>query len=266
MKTPTDILRRLVRRFGLLVALTLLGAAAGATYSALKTPTYVAQAYVVVTAQPGESPVAVNFAQAFGRIVSTGPIADRAAAKLGGSSELQNVTVSTSPDAPVIEVTATGTEGKRTAVVANAVAQALVEFGATQKDQTKVTLSVLALASVPTAPSSPKPPLELAVGAAAGLLVGGLSVLAGVGKAKAEQERTADARREVTAMVPGRVSMQAIPPITATPQLEYGTRAIAFYEAAPQPDYMQVPSQQAAPQPEPDKIVGRAVVIYQDQR
>ena len=52
-------------------------------------------------------------------------------------------------------------------------AQALVDFGATRKAETRVGLPMLAAAITPTAPSSPKPPLELAVGAAAGLLVGG---------------------------------------------------------------------------------------------
>ena len=48
--TPATILARLVRRFGLLVAVTALGAAAGGTYGAVKTPVYQAQAYVVLTA------------------------------------------------------------------------------------------------------------------------------------------------------------------------------------------------------------------------
>jgi capsular polysaccharide biosynthesis protein len=248
-QTPTEILRRLVRRFGLLVALTLLGAAAGALYAAVKTPTYIAQAYVVVTAQPGESPVAVNFAQAYGRILTTGPVADRAAAKLGSRKELAQVTASTSPDTPVIEITATGTDGKRTADVANAVAQALVDFGNTRTDQTRVGVSVLALASVPDAPASPKPPLELAIGAAAGLLVGGLSVLAGVGKS------TVDRADRVDRVVRAAVGQPA-------GELEHGTRAIAFYSEPARPEYVGFPE----PVPQSDKIVGRAVVIYQDPR
>src|SRR6266508_6710500 len=171
--TSPEILRHLVRRCGLLVLLTLLGAAAGGVYGALKTPSYTAQAYVVVTGQPGEPNVAVNFAQAYGRIVSTGPVADKAAAALGSSKDLTQVTASTSPDTPVIEITATGTDAARTAAVANAVAQALVDVGTARKDQTRVTVSILASASVPASPTSPKPPLELAVGAAAGRVVGG---------------------------------------------------------------------------------------------
>jgi capsular polysaccharide biosynthesis protein len=253
MKTTSpEILRHLVRRFGLLVLLTVLGAIGGAAYGALKTPTYVAQAYVVVTGQPGEGPVALNFAQAYGRIVNTGPVADKAAATLGSRQDLDQVTASTSPDTPVIEITATGTDAGRTAAVANAVAQALVDFGTTRKDQTRVTLSVLAVASVPSAPSSPKPPLELAVGAAAGLLVGGLSVLAGVGRPVA-RTRAAAVPTEISRALP-------VQTITAGPdEVDYGTRAIAFYTGAAQPQFV-------APPQDPEKIVGRAVVIYRDPR
>jgi len=236
--TSSEILRQLVRRFGLLVLLTLLGGIAGGVYGAVKTPSYVAQSYVVVTGQPGEPGVALNFAQAYGRIVKTGPVADKAAAGLGSRQDLQLVTTSTSPDTPVVEITATGTNAKHTADVANAVAQALVDVGNGRKEQTRVTLSILASASVPAAPSSPKPPLELAVGAAAGLLLGGLSVLAGVG-------RSSPAVAEVEHRVP-------ISPVIAAP----ATRGITFY---PQTPYY-------GDSHNGEKIVGRAVVLPRDVR
>jgi hypothetical protein len=103
------------------------------------------------------------------------------------------VTASTSPDAPVVEIVATGTSATRTADVANAVARSLAEYGSDRKADTRVDLSLLAAAMTPTAPSSPKPPLELLVGAAAGLLVGGLAVLAGVGRPDAPAGRAAQA-------------------------------------------------------------------------
>jgi capsular polysaccharide biosynthesis protein len=191
MRTP-EILKRLVRRFGLLVLLTVLGALAGGAYAALKTPTYQARAYVVVTAEAGEGPAAISFAQAYGRVATKGPAAERAAAKLGGTSELTQVTASTSPDAPVIEIVATHTGAARSAEVANAVAQGLVDFAATRKAETRVTVSILANAAVPSSPSSPKPPLELAVGAAAGLLLAGLATLAGVGRSALARRPDAD--------------------------------------------------------------------------
>jgi capsular polysaccharide biosynthesis protein len=192
MNTP-DILKRLVKRFGLLVALTVLGGLIGGVYGAVKTPTYQAKAYVVVTAEAGEGPAAIAFAQAYGRVATKGPAAERAAAILGSTKELNQVTASTSPDAPVIEIIATHTNAARSAAVANAVAQGLVDFGTARKTETRVGVSMLALAATPSSPSSPKPPLELAVGAAAGLLLAGLAALAGVGRSAVARRRDAAA-------------------------------------------------------------------------
>jgi capsular polysaccharide biosynthesis protein len=249
-----EILKRLVRRFGLLVLLTLVGAIAGGVYGAVKTPTYTAQAYVVVTGDPGDSPAALNFAQAYGRIVTGGPVAERAAAALGTTPRgLTGVTASTSPDAPVIEITATGADPARTAQVANAVAQALVDYGATRKDSTRVGLSVLALASAPAAPSSPRPPMELAVGAAGGLLVGGLAVLAGVGRSFGAVRRPrAGEFEELAPTLLTSYEHDAAP--------EYAPKAITSYRAEAAPVYPD-------PAPPVEKAVGRAVVIRkQDPR
>jgi capsular polysaccharide biosynthesis protein len=193
VKSP-EILRRLVRRFGLLLALIVIGGAAGAVYGATKTPTYTAKAYVVAIGDTGDPIGALNFAQAYGRVATTGPVMALAGPKLGTDrSGLDTVTASTSPDAPVIEITATGPSAQHTAAVANAVANALADLGNSRKADTHVSLAMLAAATTPTKPTSPKPPLELAVGAAAGLLIGGLAVLAGVGRASAARYRQATA-------------------------------------------------------------------------
>ncbi|MDT4988353.1 MAG: hypothetical protein QOI74_2447 [Micromonosporaceae bacterium] len=185
------MLRRLVRQFGLLFLLALIGGVAGAVYGAVKTPAYTAKAYVVAVGEPGESITALNFAQAYGRIATSGPVVDKAAAALGADrTGLRQVTASTSPDAPVIEIVATGPGAKHTAAVANAMADALVAYGSARRTETRVGLAVLAAAATPKAPTSPKPPLELAVGAAGGLLIGGLAVLAGVGRSTAAQRST----------------------------------------------------------------------------
>jgi capsular polysaccharide biosynthesis protein len=189
VKSP-EILRRLVRRVGLLLALTVIGGAAGAVYGAVKTPTYTAKAYVVAIGDAADPISALNFAQAYGRVATTGPVMALAGPKLGADrAGLDTVTASTSPDAPVIEITATGTKPAHTAAVANAVASALIELGNSRKADTKVSLAVLAAATTPAKPTSPKPPLEFAVGAAAGLLIGGLAVLAGVGRASAQRAK-----------------------------------------------------------------------------
>jgi capsular polysaccharide biosynthesis protein len=185
--TSPEILRRLVRRFGLLILLTVIGGSAGAAYAATKTPAYTAKAYVVAIGDPGESITALNFAQAYGRIATSGPVLAKAATALGTQTAgLNQVTASTSPDAPVIEISATGTSPAHTAALANAVANALADYGSARKADTHVGFALLAGALTPKSPTSPKPPLELAVGAAGGLLIGGLTVLAGVGRGAAK--------------------------------------------------------------------------------
>ncbi|GAB3845185.1 YveK family protein [Dactylosporangium cerinum] len=302
--TPSTILARLVRRFGLLVVVTALGAGTGGIYGQVKTPTYRAQAYVVLTAEPGESFAAVNFAQAYGRIVTNGPVTDAAATALGSRDGLSTVTATTSPDAPVIEITATGADAKRTADVANAVAKALAEYATARKAETRVTASVLAPASTPTAPSSPKPPLELVVGAAAGLLVGGLAALAGAGRTRrGTTAAVAAAGQDVvrtpvqpvwasgtvaTALVPVPPDAAADPPPPLPPGMSWPPMAIAWNAAPPETSAWkaappQTPAWNAAPpqtpaappdapdvvaapqQPaEPPKVIGRAVVIRRE--
>jgi capsular polysaccharide biosynthesis protein len=259
LKSP-EILKRLVRRFGLLTLITLLGGIAGAVYAAVKTPTYAAQSYVVVTGEPGESIAALNFAQAYGRITTKGPVADRAATALGSRKGLNQVTASTSPDAPVIEITATGTSAKRTADVANAVARALVDYGGARKDQTRVNLAVLATASVPSRPSSPKPPLELAVGAAGGLLIGGLAVLAGVGRSAAATRRAESMRTESTAT---RYEFEE-PPSTRIAAPDYAPKSITAYSAEAAPKYEARPDTADTPRAT-GRVVARAVVYREPQ-
>jgi capsular polysaccharide biosynthesis protein len=226
-----EILRRLIRRFGLLIVLTLLGGVAGAIYAAVKTPTYTAKAYVVTIGGPGDSISALNYAQAYGRIAATGPILTSAGAKLGADrGGLSRVTASTSPDAPVIEITATGTSAAHTADVANAVANSLIELGDTRKSETKVGLAVLAAATPPARPTSPKPPLELVIGAAGGLLIGGLAVLAGVGRPSAARAEQAE---EKPAEEPARVAEPARYDVTTTDE-EAAEAAEAAAEARPE--------------------------------
>jgi capsular polysaccharide biosynthesis protein len=324
MNTP-EILKRLVRRFGLLVLLTVLGAVAGAAYAAVKTPTYQAKAYVVVTAEAGEGQAAVSFAQAYGRVATKGPAAEKAAATLGGSSELNQVTASTSPDAPVIEIIATHPNAARSAVVANAVAQGLVDFAATRKAETRVSVSMLATAAAPSSPSSPKPPLEAAVGAAAGLLLAGLAALAGVGRSAVARRRDPDGQQDAGGAVmprasgggavtiyhpaetaqripslgaaPARPAPSAQPPalVNPSPTLQAFTgavlggpaavpvdaqqpavpvQAVAWYDQAFAPDEMaavfegqiEAPAPAGETPPGQPRIVGRAVVIYQEER
>jgi capsular polysaccharide biosynthesis protein len=253
-----EILRKLVRRFGLLLLLTLIGGTAGAVYGAVKTPTYTAKAYVVAIGDAGDSITALNFAQAYGRVATTGPVLAKAGTLLGADrTGLDAVTAATSPDAPVVEVTATGTSAVHTANVANAVANALADYGSSRKAETHVGLALLAGATTPAKPSSPKPPMELLVGAAGGLLIGGLAVLAGVGRA-AVKERAAEPESEPARYTVAEVSeideeqpesRAEIERYMGVWRTKYGPKAITAYRSAASI----VPRQNAEPADDEDE-------------
>jgi capsular polysaccharide biosynthesis protein len=256
--TSRDILRRLVRRFGLLLLLTALGGGAGAAYAALKTPTYTAKAYVVTIGAGAEPIVALNYAQAYGRIATTGPILATAGQTLGPDrSGLNRVTASTSPDAPVIEITAIGPSPDRSATVANAVAASLIALGDTRKGETRVGLAMLAAATPPARPTAPRPPMELAVGAAAGLLIGGLAVLAGVGRGSSSASSSASATT-VAASPPDAETVVA-EPCTEAPGFSGVSRVKPKVLTATPVEVLN--DRRDEPDKEPVRVVGRAVVF-----
>ncbi|HEV7962587.1 MAG TPA: Wzz/FepE/Etk N-terminal domain-containing protein [Actinoplanes sp.] len=270
MNSP-EILRRLVRRFGLLILLTLIGGTAGAVYSAVKTPTYTAKAYVVAIGDRGDSISALNFAQAYGRVATSGPVLAKAGVALGTDrTGLAQVIASTSPDAPVIEITATGPAAQHSADLANAVANALTDYGSARKAETHVSLALLAGAMTPQQASSPKPPLELVVGAAAGLLIGGLAVLAGVGRSSvardtAAREKDEEAIRYETAEVDEPAEIERY---TGVVRVEHVPKAITSYRATATPSYLDAEEEGTAPV-EPaipgKRIVGRAPVAGMEE-
>jgi capsular polysaccharide biosynthesis protein len=242
-----------IRRFGLLVLLTIVGGAAGAIYAALKTPTYTAKAYVVAIADKSEPMTALNFAQAYGRIATSGPVLAQARARLTDGTGLTDVRSATSPDAPVVEITATGPSATHTSDLANAVAGALADYGSLRSDDTDVKLSVLAAATVPVRPTSPKPPLELAVGAAGGLIIGGLATLAGVGRVSAKEAQVvtdvAEAGEEPAEKAPITGVAWVKPPPAITAYRSNGNGELTVVTDLTEPP----------PQP-PKRAVGRAVV------
>ena len=251
--TSREIPRRLVRRFGLLLLLTVVGAAAGAAYAALKTPAYTAKAYVVAIGDPGDSVAALNFAQAYGRIATSGPVLVQARARLGpDASGLTRVTAATSPDAPVVEITATGTDARHTADLANAVAGALADYGSLRSSDTNVSLSLLAGATVPERPSSPRPPLELAVGAAGGLLIGGLAVLAGAGRAAPARDPGVTEAEEVDE-VDDVAEPEPAERYTGIALVQPPPKAITAYRIS-------APEEETAPAIPVQRVVGRATV------
>jgi capsular polysaccharide biosynthesis protein len=181
MRTKTrSTVRSLARRWWPIALGLPLGAAAGGGYALAAAPAYSASAYVVVVPQNvADGTVAANFAQAYGRLVTQPQVLRPAAAEIRTPvSRLEGrVRGTTSPDAPMIEVTGTAGTPRGAARAANAVSRSLVRFSDSSSPDTRVRLVAFAGAVAPDRPSSPAPVLDTAVGAATGLLLGGLLML-----------------------------------------------------------------------------------------
>ncbi|MHA6763527.1 YveK family protein [Streptacidiphilus sp. PAMC 29251] len=187
----------LLRRCWPLVAAVPLGAVCGGVYALVAPVQYQANAYVMVVPETtGDNSTAVDFAQAYGRVITQPEILLDAAASTGvPMAELTPlVQAVTSPDAPMIQITGSAGSSARSAKEANAVADSLVSFGNAASKQTGVKLLTFAAAARPDSPSSPSRTLDVAIGAAAGLLVGGLGTMALQSRAgKAEPDGSATA-------------------------------------------------------------------------
>jgi capsular polysaccharide biosynthesis protein len=187
------LLRAVLRRWWPLLVAVPAGAVAGGAYALVATPQYQSDAYVMaVVDQGGDSASAVSFAQAYGRVVAQPEILASAAASTGVPLRqlTQDVQAQTSPDAPMIQITGSATSPRLAADEANAVARSMVAFGDATAKQTHVHLMALAQAAPPASPSSPSRSLDVAVGGAAGLLLGSLALLTRPGS---RHEREAEA-------------------------------------------------------------------------
>lgn len=178
--------RGLVRRWWLIGTFIVLGAVAGLAYGLLRPPVYAAKAYVVVVAQNSGDSTAVSYAQAYARIAGQGEVLATAASASNGTAtpaELRSaVRASSSPDAPIIEITGSGRPAGHSADLANLVANALTGTANRSSADTRVRLVLVSAAVAPVDPASPRPPLDVAVGAAAGLLLAGLAMLGRSGR------------------------------------------------------------------------------------
>jgi capsular polysaccharide biosynthesis protein len=205
MAMAADLRNTATRRWGVLVLLTVLGAVAGLAYALLRPPEYTAKAYLAVVAEnPGDSS-AVSYAQAYSRIAGQGDALQAAADASNGSASAQelrrSVLAAASPDAPVIELTGTADSADRAANLVNLVANSLTKTANTHTGDTRVRVALLSAAVPPADPTSPQLPLAVAVGAAAGLLLGGLAFL-GLGERRAPDRAGGPQTVEATGLEP----------------------------------------------------------------
>ncbi|USQ88415.1 lipopolysaccharide biosynthesis protein [Streptomyces phaeoluteigriseus] len=166
--------------WSLLAAGALTGGLLGGAYGALKPPVYTATAYVVAVPTEKSDPAsALGFAQAYGRVATQLAVLGDAQVWAGVPVKtLQGaVRTATSPDAPMVSITATSSRADLASDMANAVSRALTRHAAEAKATTNVELEPFARAVEPAEPSSASPAMTGLVGASAGGLLGGLLLL-----------------------------------------------------------------------------------------
>ncbi|WDV51823.1 lipopolysaccharide biosynthesis protein [Streptomyces coeruleorubidus] len=177
---PTPRRPRALPPWSLLAAGALAGALAGGTYGALTPPAYSATAYVLAVPTAKSDPqAALGFAQAYGRVATQLAVLADAQVEAGVPARTlrESVRSATSPDAPMVAVTATAARPGLAVDMANAVTRALTRHAHHAKDATHVELQQFSRAVRPTEPSSAPPVLTGLVGASAGGLLGGLALL-----------------------------------------------------------------------------------------
>ncbi|MFF7179528.1 lipopolysaccharide biosynthesis protein [Streptomyces sp. NPDC008121] len=203
-RSALRIVLRTPRRWWVLPASVLVGATLGGGYGALKTPQYAATSYVIVV--PGEKSdpaAALGFAQAYGRVATDIAVTGDAQVWAGVSAATLRsaVQTATSPDAPMISITARAAKPAKAVSMADGVARALVLNSTHVSGSTGVKVVQFSRATKPLAPVSPSAPLSALVGGCAGGLLGGLALLVRPRRgARAEQ---GPGRPQPSASVPG---------------------------------------------------------------
>lgn len=166
--------------WSLLAAGALVGALAGGGYGLARTPQYTATSYVVAVPAKGSDPAsALGYAQAYGRVATQLAVLGDAQVWAGVPVRTlkESVRTATSPDAPMVAVTATSDRPDLAADMADAVSRALTRHAGDTSGSTHVTLRQFARATRPTEPSSAPAGTTGLVGASAGGLLAGLALL-----------------------------------------------------------------------------------------
>ncbi|MGW0417324.1 lipopolysaccharide biosynthesis protein [Streptomyces sp. NPDC003015] len=193
-RRPSRVLirARSLPAWSLLAAGVLAGGLLGGTYGLARTPTYTATSYVVaVPNEKSDSATAQGFAQAYGRVATQLAVLGDAQVWAGVPVKTlqSSVQTATSPDAPMVAITATSSRPDLAADMANAVSRALTRHGNDSKADTHVEIRQFARATRPAGPSSASPAVTGLVGASAGGLLGGLLLLVRPRRATGEPAR-----------------------------------------------------------------------------
>lgn len=187
-----DYLRILHRNWVIMLALTLVGLAAGAGYAYLQAPKYVAstQLYVSVRtegAATGDLVQGTTFARqmvtSYVDVITTAlvlePVIDELNLETTVPALASRVAATTPLNTVMIDLTVTDTDPKLAAAIANQTAasfadavQDTLEKPSTEGGTSPVTVTVTSPATEPTRPSSPNVPLLIMLGGLLGLAAG----------------------------------------------------------------------------------------------
>ncbi|MBR8641768.1 lipopolysaccharide biosynthesis protein [Streptomyces tuirus] len=185
--TPTRQRRLLLARlralplWSVLATGTLVGGLIGGSYGALTPSTYTATSYVIAVPTGKSTPdAALGFAQAYGRVATQLAVLGDAQVWAGVPVRTlqRSVRTATSPDAPMVAVSATSSRPGLAVDMANAVTRALTRHADDSNDNTHVRLVQFSRAVEPSEPTSASPAVTGLVGASAGGLLCGLALLA----------------------------------------------------------------------------------------
>jgi succinoglycan biosynthesis transport protein ExoP len=179
-----DYLRVIRQRWISVVAAALIGLALAAGYTFLQTPQYQAKSQLFVSVKAGASAADVSQGNAFAEkrvtsyvsLAASPRVLEAVAQELnlsGGARALAGRVVATTPAQTVlIDITATDPNPQQAAKIANSSAKQLISAVNEVEDVSIVHLSVFEQATPAIAPSSPRVPMNLALGGVLGLLVG----------------------------------------------------------------------------------------------
>ncbi|WP_055693288.1 hypothetical protein, partial [Streptomyces prasinopilosus] len=167
--------------WSVIAAGTLAGCLSGGAYGLLAPTTYTATSYVVAVPTAKSTPESARgFAQAYGRVATQLAVLGDAQVWAGVPVRTlrDSVRTATSPDAPMVAVSATSSRPDLAVDMADAVSRALTQHAEKTKGSTQVRLVQFSRAVEPGGPTSASPALTSLVGASAGGLLGGLALLA----------------------------------------------------------------------------------------
>lgn len=185
-----DEIRILRKSWVVIVALTLTGVVAGATYAALQAPVYSTSAKLFVSASTGSGVADLSRGSSFtqARVETYTALAITPIVLLPVILELRSnlssdqlaamTTVTTAVGSNIIEVAVTDTDPARAALLATKISESLatvaasVEISAGTANISPVTLALIQRPPIPQTPISPVVPLFLGIGAFEGFALG----------------------------------------------------------------------------------------------